>query len=150
MYYTILCFTIVGFVFESNALLLWQDNPNGSSTSKKVTCNNCPYMVSYVSAETSTSGILLEDVLHLTQADDNHDLIEANDLVAPNGLFGLGMEKISVLSMLSMEGFTANSFSMCFGLDGFRDKGSLNKKTPIFKEYDDEKKWEKKFNTLNA
>lgn len=99
MYYTILCFTTVGFVFEWNALLLWQDfdlsvyNPNGSSTSKKVTCNNslcmhrnqclgtfsnCPYMVSYVSAETSTSGILVEDVLHLTQADDNHDLIEAN------------------------------------------------------------------------
>lgn len=68
-------------------------NPNGSSTSKKVTCNNslcmhrsqcpgtfsnCPYMVSYVSAETSTSGILVEDVLHLTKEDNHHDLVEAN------------------------------------------------------------------------
>jgi len=42
------------------------------------TFSNCPYMVSYVSAETATSGILVEDVLHLTQADDNHDLIEPN------------------------------------------------------------------------
>lgn len=141
-------------------------NPNGSSTSKKVTCNNslcthrnqclgtfsnCPYMVSYVSAETSTSGILVEDVLHLTQPDDNHDLVEANvifgcgqvqsgsflDVAAPNGLFGLGMEKISVPSMLSREGFTADSFSMCFGRDGigrisFGDKGSLDQdETPF-------------------
>lgn len=98
MYYTILCFTTIGFVFEWNAYYCGRTLtlvyiPNGSSTSKKVTCNNslcmhhnqclgtfsnCPYMVSYVSAETATSGILVEDVLHLTQADDNHDLIEAN------------------------------------------------------------------------
>jgi len=67
--------------------------PNGSSTSKKVTCNNCLcmhrnqclgtlsnclYMVSYVTAETSTSWILVEDVQYLTQTDDNHDLVEAN------------------------------------------------------------------------
>ncbi|XP_061376430.1 aspartyl protease family protein 1 isoform X2 [Gastrolobium bilobum] len=141
-------------------------NPNGSSTSKKVTCNNslcthrnqclgtfsnCPYMVSYVSAETSTSGILVEDVLHLTNEDNHHDLVEANvifgcgqvqsgsflDVAAPNGLFGLGMEKISVPSMLSREGFTADSFSMCFGRDGigrisFGDKGSLDQdETPF-------------------
>ncbi|XP_014508834.1 aspartyl protease family protein 1 isoform X1 [Vigna radiata var. radiata] len=141
-------------------------NPNGSSTSKKVTCNNslcmhrsqcpgtfsnCPYMVSYVSAETSTSGILVEDVLHLTKEDNHHDLVEANvifgcgqiqsgsflDVAAPNGLFGLGMEKISVPSMLSREGFTADSFSMCFGSDGigrisFGDKGSFDQdETPF-------------------
>ncbi|RDY06631.1 Aspartyl protease family protein 1, partial [Mucuna pruriens] len=141
-------------------------NPNGSSTSKKVTCNNslcthrsqclgtlsnCPYMVSYVSAETSTSGILVEDVLHLTKEDNHHDLVEANvifgcgqiqsgsflDVAAPNGLFGLGMEKISVPSMLSREGFTADSFSMCFGRDGigrisFGDKGSFDQdETPF-------------------
>jgi hypothetical protein len=108
-------------------------------------------MVSYVSAETSTSGILVEDVLHLTQEDDDHDLVEANvvfgcgqvqsgsflDVAAPNGLFGLGMEKISVPSMLSREGFTADSFSMCFGRDGigrisFGDKGSLDQdETPF-------------------
>lgn len=80
-------------------MILWQDfhlnvyDPKGSSTSKKVSCNNslcshhnrclgtfsnCPYMVSYVSSETSTSGILIEDVLHL-ETDDNHkDPMEAN------------------------------------------------------------------------
>lgn len=51
------------------------------------------------------------------------------DVAAPNGLFGLGMEQISVPSILSREGFMANSFSMCFGDDGvgrinFGDKGS--------------------------
>ncbi|XP_019421105.1 PREDICTED: aspartyl protease family protein 1 [Lupinus angustifolius] len=142
-------------------------NPNGSSTSRNVTCNNslcmhrnqclgtfsnCPYMVSYVSAETSTSGILVEDVLHLTKEDNHHhDLVEANvifgcgqvqsgsflDVAAPNGLFGLGMEKISVPSMLSREGFTADSFSMCFGRDGmgrisFGDKGSVDQEETPF------------------
>ncbi|XP_024032810.1 aspartyl protease family protein 1-like, partial [Morus notabilis] len=133
-------------------------DPKGSSTSKKVTCNDslcvhrsrclgtfssCPYMVSYVSAETSTSGILIEDVLHLKKEDKHEELVEAYvtfgcgqvqsgsflDVAAPNGLFGLGMEKISVPSILSKEGFIANSFSMCFGQDGigrisFGDKGS--------------------------
>ncbi|KAL8151707.1 hypothetical protein V2J09_021515 [Rumex salicifolius] len=133
-------------------------NPKDSSTSKKVNCNNnlcllrnkcsgsasqCPYLISYVSAETSTSGILVEDVLHLSTEDHNRELVEAYitfgcgqvqtgsflDVAAPNGLFGLGMEKISVPSLLSREGFTADSFSMCFGQDGvgrisFGDKGS--------------------------
>lgn len=166
-----------------------------SSTSKKVTCNNllcahrnrcpgtfsdCPYSVSYVSAQTSTSGILVEDVLHLKREDKNHESVEAYvtfgsvillfcflksifqgppvhfvqilvqvemimqyeiyscgqvqsgsflDIAAPNGLFGLGMETISVPSILSKDGLTADSFSMCFGNDGigrisFGDKGS--------------------------
>ncbi|KAI4327780.1 hypothetical protein L6164_020203 [Bauhinia variegata] len=141
-------------------------NPNGSSTSKRVTCNNslcthrnqcpgtfsnCPYMVSYVSAETSTSGILVEDVLHLTKEDNHRDLVGAYvifgcgqvqsgsflDVAAPNGLFGLGMEKISVPSILSREGFTADSFSMCFGRDGigrisFGDKGSPDQEETPF------------------
>ncbi|XP_015889724.3 aspartyl protease family protein 1 isoform X2 [Ziziphus jujuba] len=141
-------------------------DPKGSSTSKKVSCNNslcshhnrclgtfsnCPYMVSYVSSETSTSGILIEDVLHL-ETDDNHkDPMEANvtfgcgqvqsgsflDVAAPNGLFGLGMEKISVPSILSREGFIADSFSMCFGDDGigrisFGDKGCADQEETPF------------------
>ncbi|XVF15968.1 hypothetical protein REPUB_Repub09cG0201600 [Reevesia pubescens] len=146
------------------ALFLWQDfelsiyDPKGSSTSKKVTCNsslcalrnqclgtfsNCPYMVSYMSAQTSTSGVLVEDVLHLTTKDGHLESVEAYvtfgcgqvqsgsflDVAAPNGLFGLGMEKIAVPSILSQEGLTADSFSMCFGHDGigrisFGDKGS--------------------------
>ena len=67
-------------------------DPKGSSTSKRVSCNNslcahrnrclgrfnnCPYMVSYVSAETSTSGILVEDVLHLTTGDSHHEIVDA-------------------------------------------------------------------------
>ncbi|KAF4382948.1 hypothetical protein G4B88_010119 [Cannabis sativa] len=138
---------------------------HGSSTSKKVTCNNticgrrnrclelgsCPYMVSYVSGETSTSGVLIEDVLHLKREDKYQELVEAYvtfgcgevqsgsflDVAAPNGLFGLGMEKISVPSILSREGFIANSFSMCFGQDGvgrisFGDKGSLDQQETPF------------------
>ncbi|XP_059642364.1 aspartyl protease family protein 1-like [Cornus florida] len=141
-------------------------SPKGSSTSKKVTCTNslcahrnrcletlshCPYTVSYVSSETSTSGILVEDVLHLRTEDNDQEFIEAYimfgcgqvqtgsflDVAAPNGLFGLGLEKISVPSILSREGYTADSFSMCFGSDGtgrinFGDKGSLDQdETPF-------------------
>ncbi|XP_060965525.1 uncharacterized protein LOC115712693 [Cannabis sativa] len=138
---------------------------HGSSTSKKVTCNNticgrrnrclelgsCPYMVSYVSGETSSSGVLIEDVLHLKREDKYQELVEAYvtfgcgevqsgsflDVAAPNGLFGLEMEKISVPSILSREGFIANSFSMCFGQDGvgrisFGDKGSLDQQETPF------------------
>ncbi|KAL6220740.1 hypothetical protein ACLB2K_008496 [Fragaria x ananassa] len=141
-------------------------DPKGSSTSKIVRCNNrlcmqrnkclgasntCPYRVSYVSDQTSTSGILVEDVLHLTTEDSHHEYVEAYitfgcgqvqsgsflDIAAPNGLFGLGMEKISVPSILSREGFTADSFSMCFGHDGvgrinFGDKGSPDQEETPF------------------
>ncbi|KAJ4964243.1 hypothetical protein NE237_024182 [Protea cynaroides] len=150
-------------------------NPEGSSTRKTVTCNNnlcaqrnkclgmfsdCPYMVSYVSADTSTSGILIEDVLHLKAEDSSPQVVDAMitfgcgkvqtgsflDVAAPNGLFGLGMEKVSVPSILSREGLIADSFSMCFGRDGvgrisFGDKGSpdqeetdfnLNKLHPMY------------------
>lgn len=59
------------------------------------------------------------------------------DVAAPNGLLGLGMERVSVPSILSREGLTANSFSMCFGRDGigrisFGDKGSADQgETPF-------------------
>lgn len=67
-------------------------NPNRSLTSKAVTCNNslcthrnqcpgtfsnCPYTVSYVSAQTSTKGFLVEDVLHLTTEDNQQETVEA-------------------------------------------------------------------------
>ncbi|RVW51545.1 Aspartyl protease family protein 1 [Vitis vinifera] len=59
------------------------------------------------------------------------------DIAAPNGLFGLGLEKISVPSILSKEGFIADSFSMCFGPDGigrisFGDKGSPDQEETPF------------------
>ncbi|KAL6959900.1 hypothetical protein U1Q18_040049 [Sarracenia purpurea var. burkii] len=141
-------------------------NPQESSTSKKLTCNNilcahrnrclgmfnhCPYTVSYISSETSTSGILVEDVLHLKTEGSDQEFVEAYitfgcgqvqtgsflDVAAPNGLFGLGLEKISVPSILFSEGYTADSFSMCFGHDGngkinFGDKGSADQEETPF------------------
>lgn len=141
-------------------------NPKESSTSKNVSCysslcpyptkcrgtfNHCPYMVSYVSSETSTSGILVEDVLHLKTEDRDQESVAAYitfgcgqvqtgsflDVAAPNGLFGLGFDKISVPSILSSEGYTADCFSMCFGQDGtgrisFGDKGSSEQEQTPF------------------
>ncbi|KAL0543447.1 hypothetical protein IC582_018543 [Cucumis melo] len=141
-------------------------SPKKSSTSKTVPCNNdlcaqrdqcteafgnCPYVVSYVSAETSTTGILVEDLLHLKTEYKHSEPIQAYitfgcgqvqsgsflDVAAPNGLFGLGMEQISVPSILSREGLMANSFSMCFSDDGvgrinFGDKGSLEQEETPF------------------
>ncbi|KAK6237286.1 hypothetical protein QUC31_002755 [Theobroma cacao] len=159
------CAPTEGTTYASDFELSIYD-PKGSSTSKKVTCNsslcalrnqclgtfsNCPYMVSYMSAQTSTSGVLVEDVLHLTTEDGHPELVKAYvtfgcgqvqsgsflDVAAPNGLFGLGMEKISVPSILSQEGLTADSFSMCFGHDGigrisFGDKGSPDQEETPF------------------
>ena len=59
------------------------------------------------------------------------------DAAAPNGLFGLGMDNISVPSILSAAGKTMDSFSMCFGSNGvgriiFGDKGSSDQdETPF-------------------
>nr|XP_043608127.1 aspartyl protease family protein 1-like isoform X2 [Erigeron canadensis] len=141
-------------------------DPKESSTSKKVTCNHrmctascpgsgtvstCPYSSSYVSSQTSTSGILLEDCLHL-ETDDNYakvvnafvtfgcGQVQTGSLLhvaAPNGIFGLGMEKLSVPGILAREGYIADSFSMCFGHDGtgrisFGDKGSIDQEETPF------------------
>ena len=56
---------------------------------------------------------------------------------APNGLIGLGMERISVPSFLANQGLISDSFSMCFGHDelgriDFGDTGTPDQKeTPI-------------------
>jgi len=139
-------------------------SPRQSSTSKQVTCDNalcdrpnacsaatngsCPYVVRYVSANTSTSGVLVQDVLHLTR--ERPDAAAAGEaLQAPvvfgcgqvqtgyfldggafDGLMGLGRDKVSVPSVLAASGLVASdSFSMCFGDDGvgrinFGDAGS--------------------------
>lgn len=55
-------------------------------------------MVSYVSAETSTSGILVEDVLHLTQEDNHNDLVEANVIFGLVTLLNYQNESILHLS----------------------------------------------------
>uniref|UniRef100_A0A1D1XVD0 Aspartic proteinase-like protein 1 n=1 Tax=Anthurium amnicola TaxID=1678845 RepID=A0A1D1XVD0_9ARAE len=141
-------------------------SPNTSSTSKKIPCSNsycdlqsqcsgagstCPYEVAYVSANTSSSGILVQDVLHLVTDDSRNETVQAQvifgcgetqtgsflDSAAPNGLFGLGLENISVPSILSRTGLTSDSFSMCFGRDGigritFGDEGSSDQhETPL-------------------
>lgn len=68
-------------------------SPNNSSTSSKVPCSsamceqggkcsssesNCPYQVRYLSSGTSSTGVLVEDVLHLTTDDNKTSPIEAN------------------------------------------------------------------------
>ncbi|KAA8532016.1 hypothetical protein F0562_006842 [Nyssa sinensis] len=140
-------------------------SPNTSSTSMNVPCNStlcgqaqcpathniCGYQVIYLSNGTSSTGILVEDMLHLTTDDSQQKVVDAPitfgcginqtgsflDGAAPNGLFGLGMDSISVPSILATEGLAANSFSMCFGPDGigrisFGDKGSSDQgETPF-------------------
>ncbi|XP_039138121.1 aspartyl protease family protein 1 isoform X2 [Dioscorea cayenensis subsp. rotundata] len=141
-------------------------SPNMSLTSQRVPCNSnlcelqrecsgaanlCPYKVAYVSADTSSSGTLVEDVLYLMTEDARSEVVEAKiifgcgqvqtgsflDVAAPNGLFGLGMEKVSVPSILASAGLTSDSFSICFGRDGvgrisFGDRGSSDQNETPF------------------
>ncbi|XP_020581742.1 aspartyl protease family protein 1-like isoform X2 [Phalaenopsis equestris] len=137
---------------DSNGLGVELHNysPSVSTTSQNVPCNStlcayrnhngcprgedvCPYIVEYVSAQTSSSGYLVNDVLYLTTEDSKPEVVKAPIVfgcgqiqtgsflgdAAPNGLFGLGMDNLSVPSVLSSRGLTSNSFSMCFGRDGF-------------------------------
>ncbi|KAM0868405.1 hypothetical protein ACQ4PT_041343 [Festuca glaucescens] len=139
--------------------------PSLSSTSQAVPCNSdfcglrkecsttssCPYKMVYVSADTSSSGFLVEDVLYLSTEDTHPQILKAQitfgcgqvqtgsflDAAAPNGLFGLGVDMISVPSILAQKGLTTDSFSMCFGHDGigrirFGDQGSSDQQeTPL-------------------
>ncbi|XP_010548254.1 PREDICTED: aspartyl protease family protein 1 isoform X2 [Tarenaya hassleriana] len=141
-------------------------SPNASSTSTNVLCNStlctrgdrcpsslssCPYQVRYLSNGTSSTGFLVEDVLHLVTNDNRSKAVDArvtlgcgqvqtgvfHDGAAPNGLFGLGLEDVAVPSVLAKQGVSANSFSMCFGHDGtgrigFGDKGSLDQRETPF------------------
>ncbi|XP_050229854.1 aspartyl protease family protein 1-like isoform X2 [Mercurialis annua] len=141
-------------------------SPNTSSTSQKISCDNslcaqqsrcpsaqstCPYQVQYLSNGTSSTGVLIQDVLHLITDNPQSKPTDAKivfgcgrvqtgsflDGAAINGLFGLGMTNISVPSTLARDGYTANSFSMCFGPEGvgrisFGDIGSLGQgETPF-------------------
>ncbi|GAA0153682.1 aspartic protease [Lithospermum erythrorhizon] len=138
-------------------------SPSTSTTSTKIPCNSsrcrqqrqcsestdaCAYQVSYLSNGTSTTGILVEDILHLTTDDAQLKDVDAQislgcgivqtggfvDGAAPNGLFGLGMTNVSVPSILANKGLATNIFSMCFGPDGvgrmvFGDKSSTDGET---------------------
>ncbi|KAL9142680.1 hypothetical protein ABFS82_14G186500 [Erythranthe guttata] len=142
-------------------------SPSTSTTSAPVPCNSticvrpqrrcsirlnaCAYQEVYLSANTSTTGILVDDVLHLGTDTDPQDpvdapitlgcgIIQTGDFLegaAINGLFGLGMDNISVPSILASKGFTSNSFSMCFDPEGvgrieFGDKGSADQQVTPF------------------
>ncbi|CAL4985741.1 unnamed protein product [Urochloa decumbens] len=148
-------------------------SPRQSSTSKTVSCDNplcdrpdecaaamanstsssCPYEVDYVSANTGSSGVLVQDVLHLTRENSKQQSVQAPVVLgcgqvqtgdflngaAAGGLMGLGMDKVSVPSVLATSGIVASdSFSMCFSSDGvgrinFGDAGSPGQaQTPLF------------------
>ncbi|KAL2469187.1 Eukaryotic aspartyl protease family protein [Forsythia ovata] len=140
-------------------------SPSNSSTGVPVPCNSttcgrrrcsvtrnaCAYQAVYLSSNTSSTGILVDDVLHLATDDSQQKVVDAPitlgcgiiqtgdflEAAAPNGLFGLGMDGVSVPSILASKGLAANSFSMCFGPDGigrmvFGDKGTPVQKTTPF------------------
>jgi hypothetical protein len=127
-------------------------SPSQSSTSKTVPCghplcerpdacaaagtgsnssSSCPYEAKYVSANTGSSGVLVEDVLHLTGGGGKAvqapivfgcGQVQTGEFLrgaASGGLMGLGMDKVSVPSALASSGLVASdSFSMCFSRDG--------------------------------
>lgn len=70
-------------------------NPSGSSTSKSISCSHqlcesgpncpsitqqCPYTISYYTDQTSTSGFLVQDVLHLVSG---HSDVSNSSVRAP-------------------------------------------------------------------
>ncbi|CAH2064399.1 unnamed protein product [Thlaspi arvense] len=118
-------------------------SPNASTTSSSIGCSDkrcfesrrcsspasiCPYQISS-STTTSTTGTLLQDVLHLVTEDADLNPVKANITlgcgqnqtglfqkdVSVNGVLGLGVKEYSVPSLLAKANITANSFSMCFG-----------------------------------
>ncbi|KAB1201792.1 Aspartic proteinase-like protein 1 [Morella rubra] len=119
-------------------------SPESSTTSQMLPCssplcttqchsvsNACAYQVEYASANTSSGGVLVADVLHLVTDDGQSKAVDPQIILgcgevqtglflgvgAPNGLFGLGMGNISVPSILAAEEFP-NAFVMCFAHDG--------------------------------
>lgn len=143
-------------------------SPSGSNTSKHVSCSHelctaspnckspkqpCPYTVDYFSENTSTSGLLVEDILHLVSGGDDasNNSIRAPviigcgmkqsggylDGIAPDGLMGLGLGEISVPTFLAKAGLTANSFSICIDDEGsgrifFGDQGPNTQQSTSF------------------
>ncbi|KAL0344352.1 UNVERIFIED_CONTAM: Aspartic proteinase-like protein 1 [Sesamum angustifolium] len=142
-------------------------NPSGSSTSKPLSCSHklcelgpncpnpkqqCPYTINYYSDDTSTSGFLVEEVLHLVPGHSvSNKSVSAPVIigcgskqtggylngVAPDGLLGLGLGEISVPSFLAKAGYIRNSFSLCFSEDDsgrlfFGDQGVASQQTTPF------------------
>lgn len=62
-------------------------------------------MVSYVSAQTSTSGVLMEDVMHLTTEDKSPERVEA--------YVTFGLVAASLSSCVCVFSFTEEKCGMC-------------------------------------
>jgi len=139
--------------------------PAESTTSRHLPCSHelcqsvpgctnpkqpCPYNIDYFSENTTSSGLLIEDTLHLNYRED-HVPVNASviigcgqkqsgdylDGIAPDGLLGLGMADISVPSFLARAGLVQNSFSMCFKEDSsgrifFGDQGVPSQQSTPF------------------
>ncbi|KAL5666447.1 hypothetical protein ACJX0J_026555, partial [Zea mays] len=143
--------------------------PAESTTSRHLPCSHelcqpgsgctnpkqpCTYNIDYFSENTTSSGLLIEDSLHLNSR-EGHAPVNASviigcgrkqsgdylDGIAPDGLLGLGMADISVPSFLARAGLVRNSFSMCFKEDSsgrifFGDQGvSSQQSTPFVPLY---------------
>ncbi|KAF8115770.1 hypothetical protein N665_0025s0220 [Sinapis alba] len=147
-------------------------NPSTSSTSKGFPCSHklcesapscespkeqCPYTVNYASVNTSSSGLLVEDILHLAYSTNASSSVKARVVVgcgkkqsgeylkgtAPDGLMGLGPGEISVPSFLSKAGLMRDSFSMCFDVEDsgriyFGDMGPSTQQSTRFLPFHNE------------
>ncbi|PIN07378.1 Aspartyl protease [Handroanthus impetiginosus] len=147
---------------------LGEYSPSHSSSSKQVPCSHelcvmgpnckspkghCPYTVNYLSEDTSSSGFLFEDMLHLASVGGNKQgsPVQASiiigcgsrqsgqylDGIAPDGLMGLGPGDVSVPSLLSKSGLVPHSFSFCYdkhysGRLYFGDQGPASQKSTSF------------------
>ncbi|KAL7126406.1 hypothetical protein ABFS83_14G184800 [Erythranthe nasuta] len=161
------CTTCARYYNESDGSKFPLDiySPSNSTTSSRLPCNSpmcgptrgclaksntCSYQQFY--GTTSSTGILVDDVLHFGTNTNPQDPIDVTVTFGCgknqtggylergggiNGILGLGMDDISVPSVLAKKGFTANSFSLCFVNEGlgrieFGDKGSVDQKTTPF------------------
>ncbi|XP_003602006.2 aspartic proteinase-like protein 1 isoform X1 [Medicago truncatula] len=144
-------------------------SPSRSLSSKHLSCSHrlcdmgsncktskqqqCPYTINYLSDNTSSSGLLVEDIFHLQSGDGStsNSSVQAPVVVgcgmkqsggyldgtAPDGLIGLGPGESSVPSFLAKSGLIRDSFSLCFNEDDsgrlfFGDQGStVQQSTPF-------------------
>ncbi|KAK7305978.1 hypothetical protein VNO77_43892 [Canavalia gladiata] len=146
-------------------------SPSRSISSKHLSCSHrlcdmgsncksseqqCPYTISYLSENTSSSGLLVEDILHLHSGGGiSNSSVQASvvlgcgmkqsggylDGVAPDGLLGLGPGESSVPSFLAKSGLVNDSFSLCFNEDDsgrifFGDQGLATQQSTSFLPFD--------------
>ncbi|XP_004502449.1 aspartic proteinase-like protein 1 isoform X2 [Cicer arietinum] len=123
----------------------------------KTSKQQCPYTINYLTDNTSSSGLLVEDILHLQSSDGGGGGSTSNSSVqapvvvgcgmkqsgsylegvAPDGVIGLGPGESSVPSFLAKSGLIRDSFSLCFNEDSsgrlfFGDQGStVQQSTPF-------------------